>query len=295
MRQFQRGLGQIVQEKIFGLVQVEDRREDLERLLQFPLEHVALPQHLHQLAVVGGALLGDLQLVRQQPEILQLQRDFEQRLERAHVVGIDLQGHLDAVHGLLGIAPAAADDGRVQVRFAGVVQHFQLETQLGQLQVDVGIVLGQVGQLLVCFVSAGEIVAHQVGPGDFRVVLLGLRDHAFLDEQVGQDLEVLHVPVVGHHDLAVDRDGPAVETVVDVLLGDPLEEVGRVGGPLQAQVEIPDGVEQAEIVRFLLQDLLVLLDRVFQLALGNELLRVLQEFLFVEGGHLCLSLVQQPK
>jgi len=201
------------------------------------------------------------------------------------MVRFDLHGHGDGVHGLLVASLAGADHGRVEVRLPGVFEHLQLDAQLRQLQVDVGVVLGEIAQLLENLVGLAEIVLLQVEAAQLGVVLLGLVDDPLFHEQVGQDLGVFEAVGIGPDDLAVDGDRPAVEALVDETLGGPLEIIDGDLVPPEAEVQVADGVHEVGVGRFLLEDLLVFLDGVVELAAGNELLSVLEEFFLIEGDH----------
>ena len=125
-------------------------------------------------------------------------------------------------------------------------------------------------------------VGLQVGFGDLQEQRPRLAQHALLDVQVGQALERLEFVRCELGDLFVDRDGFAVETVVQVDLREPLEILDGLRHVALAREQIADGHQRGLIFRVVPKDLLIFADRLSDLALVEELQRVFERFAFVE-------------
>jgi hypothetical protein len=124
--------------------------------------------------------------------------------------------------------------------------------------------------------------------GENLVLALGLHGQTLFRVEVGEpsvDLELGGIELV---DLLVDGDGFEEEAILGVVVGDLTERLDRLVGVVDADPEVADAVQGVDVVRIVFEETLVLLDRRFDFALGDELLRVSDDFIAL-NRHLPLS------
>src|SRR6185436_20094192 len=84
-------------------------------------------------------------------------------------------------------------------------------------------------------------------------------------------------------DLLVDRDGLEIEALFPVELRDLEVRLGRLLLGVPLRVEVADLQPDPDVLRILLDDAQVLLDRLVELALLDELLRGLHDLVLIDG------------
>ena len=159
--------------------------------------------------------------------------------------------------------------------------HFALAQQLGDLdptrgvgRIDVRHLSQQLERLALL---AGTVVA--VRRGLERVDGLGGETHALV--QLSQRLVGLASVRVEVQQLLVDGDGPGVEALLHVLLGDLPVGVDRLGDLPPAAIGVPDLEPELRVSGVQLDELLVFLARLCFGALLSELARVLEDLSLV--------------
>ena len=136
-----------------------------------------------------------------------------------------------------------------------------LREEVGELDVELQVLRLDGDHLLVDPDRAREVVLLEEVVGEDLVVALRLHPELLLDVELREllvDVEARRVELV---DLLVHRDGPDVEAVAGVVLGDAQEEGDRLVVLSEPDVEVPDLVQDVDVVRGLLEDLQVVLQR----------------------------------
>jgi hypothetical protein len=242
-----------------------------------------LRQERQRLDVARVGLEAQLELLQRAPRIVLAQVQAGELAVEISLLGAVPQqalGDLDEVVEPVLPAQLLADRGELRDRLLG---HPLLRVQLGELDArrDVARIeideLPDRGQRLLGLALTVEVRRHLLE------VLHGVGHQPELPVQLGE-LEVhLDEPRVELEDLLVDRDGLGEEPLVLIEARD-LEV--RVGGLLLlalARVQVADLEPHADVLRIFADDAQVLLDRLVDLALLDELAGPLHHLLFVEG------------
>ena len=137
----------------------------------------------------------------------------------------------------------------------------------------------QVDQLLVDRNGGATVTALERVLGDLHVVIACVVDQSLLLVELGQATMNVHVTGIDPVDLLVDGDRFDVEPVECVLLGGLQVVANRILVLAQTHVEVTNAVERVGVTVVLVEYLLVLLDRRFDLALGHQLLGDLEDVL----------------
>ncbi len=265
---------------------LEDARELLEHrdglaLLVERLER--LRQERQRLDVARIRLEADLELLQRAPRIAAAEVEPGELAVEITVVGAvpeQTLGDLDEV-----VLTVLAAELIAHLRELGdrLLDHLLLRVQLGELDPRRDVLrievdeLAHRGQRLLGLALAVEV------RGDRLEVLHRVRHQAELAIQL-RELEVdLDQARVELEDLLVDRDGLREEALVLVVAGDLQVRLGRLLLLALAGMQVADLQPDADVGGVLLDDAEVLLDRLVELTLVDELPRRVHDLLFVEG------------
>jgi hypothetical protein len=189
------------------------------------------------------------------------------------------------------------DLGRLVVRSAlqqhrsdQAVLHYRLvllvggAVQVGEPDLDAHVRWVDPRHLLVDGDGVDESIVFLIVIGEDLVLAAGILNQPLLVVQIGEpvvDLELSRVDLV---DLLEDRNRLQEEAVLRVGVGDPGEEGDRLPRVVHPDVQVAHLVERRDVLRIVLEDAEVLLDRLVELAPCDELLGRLED-LFAVNRH----------
>ncbi len=203
-------------------------------------------------------------------------------LLRLDVVGRELQRLLEDLRRLV-VRPALEQHVPDQaVLHDGLILLVRGTVEVRQAHLDAHVVGIDGGHLLVDVDGVRQPVVLLVVIGQDLVLAPGVLDQALLVVEVGQlvvDLELGRVDLV---DLLEDRDRLQEEPVPGVEVRDPREVGDGIPGTVHADVEVPDLVQGRDVLGVVLQDAEVLLQRLIELTLGQQLLGGLEDLFAVD-------------
>ena len=206
----------------------------------------------------------------------------DQVLLRIDVVGGELEGLLENLRGLVVRPPLQEHRADQAVLHHGLVLLIRgaVEVREADLNAHVGRV--DCRHLLVDGDRVGHPVVLLVVVGQHLVLAACVLDESLLVVQVGElvvDLELRGVDLV---DLLEDRDRLQEEAVPRVEVGDPGEKRDRIGRTVHPDVEVPHLVEGRDVLGVVLEDAQVLLQRLVELAFGEQLFGGLEDLFAVD-------------
>jgi hypothetical protein len=144
--------------------------------------------------------------------------------------------------------------------------------QLRQTLLELDVVGVEVEDFLHHLDGQIGLVGLQIGLDEPHVVGASIGHHALHRVEVGQARQGVGVGGIKLGDLLVHGDPAHQEAFSRVEVGQPDVVLQGFGNPVQANVEIAQGVEDVLILHVLGEDLLVLVDRFLQLALRGQFL-----------------------
>ncbi len=205
-----------------------------------------------------------------------------QALLRLHVVGRELEGLLENLCGLVVRAALQQHVSDQAVLHDGLVLLVGAAVEVREAHLDAHVGRVDRRHLLVDPDGVGEAVVLLVVIRQDLVLAPGVLDQALLVVQVRElvvDLQLGRVDLV---DLLEDRDRLQEKAVLRVEVGDAGEVRNRVARPVHPDVQIPDFVQGRDVLGVLLEHPKVLLERLIELAAGEELLGGLEDLFAVD-------------
>jgi hypothetical protein len=203
--------------------------------------------------------------------VLRLEERGDQRLDQFRVAGVDLERLAEDLHRLVEHAALEQHPSDAVVLLQRVGGLVVLRVEVGELDVDVDRVRVELGDFAVDAEGVSGVAVLEVVVGQDLVLALRLHRQPLLRVEVGElgvDVELGGIELV---DLLEDRDRFEEEAVARVVVGDLREDLDRFLVAVDADPEIADAIEGVDVVRVVVEEALVFLDRRFDLSFGDQL------------------------
>ena len=171
---------------------------------------------------------------------------------------------------------------RLQENIAGIVLAPQLDVQVRQLALHGGVFRIQLQNFLEDSRRLFQVVGLHEGVGHGHVLGAGVVVEALLGVELGQLQDAVSRAGIELGYLFIYGDGFDRETFGAVNVAYFFEVDRGLVVVADARVQVPNGVEDSQVLGVFLDDLFVLIDGVLQLALLHRLFRRGQNLLFVE-------------
>ena len=195
---------------------------------------------------------------------------------------IDFNRALDKLFRFVVLAAIEQALGVVQIglgRFLLLAHHV---VKLGQPHLYAQVFRLDVEQAVQHFDGTLRVIRFQVRFGNLQEKRTRFAEHSLLDVEVGEAFERRQFIRRQLGNFFVDRDGFAVEAVVEIHLREALEVLDSVRHIALAGIEVADRHQCGLILRVVAENLLILSDGLRDFALIEELQRVFERFAFVE-------------
>ncbi len=195
---------------------------------------------------------------------------------------IHFERALDELFRFVVLAAIEQALGVVQIglgRFLLLAHHV---VKLGQAHLHAQVFRFDVEQAVQHFNRALCVIGFQVRFGDLQEKRTRLAQHSLLNVEIGEAFERRKFIRRQLGNFLVDRDGFAVEAVVEIDLREALEVFDGVRHIALAGIEVADRHQCGLILRVVAENLLILGDGLRDFALIEELQRVFERFAFVE-------------
>ena len=212
---------------------------------------------------------------QRRPRVLRAAGGQEDRHERPQDLGV-VRRHLERLLvdlDRLVDGPALAQEGRDDgVFLQGVDLAAGLGVEVRQLHVKLDVRRIRLDHLLVDPDRTDGVVVLRVVVRENLVLALRFGGQALLGVELGEPFVNVEARRIQAVDLLVDRDAAEKEPVAREVLGDLREIRNRLLVPVQSREEVADLVQDVDVARRLLEDLLVVLERGIDLSLRQGLL-----------------------
>ncbi len=240
-------------------------------------------QESERLHVARIGLEAGLELLQRVPRVVALQVEPGELAVHRMVVGLvpdEPLGHLDEV-----VEPPVGAEilGRLGELGDRLLHHLLLRVELGELDARRDVVGVELDELADRRQRLAGLALAVVKRRHELVLLHGVGEEAELPIDLGELDVHLDEPRIELQDLLVDRDRFQVKALIAVELGDAEIGLGRLRLAPLLGVEVPELQPDADVLRVLFDDLCVLLDRLVELPLLDELLGGLHGLVLVDG------------